>query len=67
MKKHNSDNERIKRKYFTFMKEAKRQNEASIDAIAKALKRFEDYTKFRDFKAFHFQQAVAFKRHLVVV
>ncbi|MBL1261754.1 MAG: tyrosine-type recombinase/integrase [Thiotrichaceae bacterium] len=64
MKKHNSDNERIKRKYFTFMKEAKRQNEASIDAIAKALKRFEDYNKFRDFKAFHFAQAVAFKKHL---
>jgi integrase/recombinase XerD len=64
MNKHNSDNERIKRKYFTFMKEAKRQNEASIDAIAKALNRFEVYGHFRDFKRFHFEQAVGFKKHL---
>lgn len=28
------------------------------------LNRFEVYTKFRDFKTFHFQQAIAFKRHL---
>ncbi len=62
--KHNANNERIKRKYFTFMKEAKRQNEASIDAIAKAISRFETYNKFGDFKAFHFEQAVGFKRYL---
>ncbi len=64
MKKYNSDNERIKRKYFTFMQEAKRQNESSIDAIAKALNRFEVYGHFRDFKAFHFEQAVGFKKQL---
>ncbi|MCZ6802420.1 MAG: hypothetical protein O7D86_00385 [Proteobacteria bacterium] len=63
MIKHNPDNERIKRKYLIFLKEAKRQNEASIDAVAKALSRFESYTKHRDFKAFHFEQAVAFKRY----
>jgi len=62
--KYNSDNERIKRRYFTFMKEAKRQDEASIDAIAKALNRFETYSNFRDFKTFHHQQAVNFKQHL---
>ena len=62
--KYNSDNERIKRKYFTFMKEAKRQDESSIDAIAKALNRFEVHSKFRDFKAFHYEQAVGFKKHL---
>ena len=64
MSKHNSDNERVKRKYFTFMKEAKRQNDASIDAIAKALNRFEVYIKFRNFKRFHHEQAVGFKRYL---
>jgi len=64
MMKYNPDNERIKRKYFTFMKEAKRQNESSIDAIAKALNRFEVYSKFRNFKAFHYEQAVGFKKHL---
>ena len=64
MRKHNPNNERIKRKYFHYLKEAKRQNEASLDAAAMALSRFENYTKYLDFKAFHHQQAVAFKKHL---
>ena len=64
MKKHSADNERIKRKYFAFLKEAKRHSEPTVDAAAKALNRFEVYTKHRDFKAFHFNQAVAFKKHL---
>jgi len=64
MKKYNASNERIKRKYFAFLKEAKRYSEATIDSTAKALVRFEEYTKYRDFKAFHFQQAIAFKKHL---
>ena len=64
MKKHHPDNERLKRRYFIFLKEVKRQNEASIDAAAKAISRFEHYTKWRDFKAFHFEQAVGFKAHL---
>ena len=64
MQKYNSANERIKRKYFTFLKEAKRQSEPTVDAAAKALSRFEAYNKYRDFKAFHFEQAVAFKNYL---
>jgi integrase len=64
MTRHNNNNERIKRRYFSFLKEAKRQNEATIDAVAKALNRFEVYSKFRDFKKFHFKQAISFKNHL---
>ena len=64
MATHNADNERIKRRYFVFLKEAKRQSEDSVDAVAKALARFEAATRYRDFKAFHFEQAVAFKKHL---
>jgi integrase len=64
MKKHSPANERIKRKYFAFLKEAKRHSEPTVDATAKALSRFEGYTRYRDFKAFHFEQAIAFKRHL---
>jgi integrase len=64
MKTHSPSNERIKRQYFGFLKEAKRHSESTVDAIAKALNRFETYTKFRDFKTFHSQQAIAFKRHL---
>lgn len=64
MKKNNSNNERIKRKYFAFLKEARQHSEPTIDAAAKALNRFEVYSKFRDFKTFHFDLAIAFKQHL---
>lgn len=61
---HNPANERIKRRYFAYLKEAKRYSEASVDGVAKALHRFESDTRFRDFKAFHIEQAIAFKRRL---
>lgn len=64
MIKHNANNERIKRQYFAFLKEAKRHGEDTVDASAMALARFESYTKYRDFKTFHFEQAIAFKKHL---
>jgi integrase len=61
---HNANNERIKRRYFSYLKEAKRHSEATVDAVASALARFEHDTKHRDFKAFHYEQAVAFKKHM---
>ena len=64
MIKYNPENERIKRKYLIFLKEAKRQDESSLDAVAMALSRFERYNNWRNFKAFHFEQAVGFKKHL---
>lgn len=64
MTKHNPKNERIKRKYFAYLKEAKRQSEPTVDAVAKALSRFEENTRYRDFEGFHYEQAIAFKRHL---
>src|SRR5271157_277950 len=64
MRKYNPENERIKRKYFAYLKEAKRHSEPTVDAAAKALSRFEECNRHRDFKAFHFEQAIAFKRHL---
>jgi integrase len=55
---------RIKRHYFAYLKNARGQSESTVDAVAKALARFEEYNHMRDFKAFHFQQAVGFKNHL---
>jgi integrase len=46
------------------LKEAKRHSEPTVDAAAKALNRFEVYTKYRDFKTFRTEQAIAFKKHL---
>src|SRR5271157_7345 len=64
MTKHNPENERIKRKYFAYLKEAKQHSEPTVDAAAKALSRFEECNRYKDFKAFHLEQAIAFKRHL---
>jgi site-specific recombinase XerD len=64
MTKHNPENERIKRQYFAYLKEAKRHSEPTVDAAAKALHRFEEYTRFQNFKVFHTQKAIAFKNYL---
>ena len=64
MTTHNANNERIKRKYVAYLKDAMGHSEATVDAVAKALTRFEENSKFRDFKRFHFELAVTFKRHL---
>jgi integrase len=64
MLKHNAANERIKREYFAYLKQAKGRDEASIGGVAKALARFEESTRWRDFKRFHREQAVAFKAGL---
>lgn len=64
MPKHNAANERIKREYLQFLRHARRHSEASLDAVAKALARFEAATGWKDFGKFHRQQALAFKRKL---
>lgn len=67
MSTHNAANERIKRQYFTYLKEATRLSEPSVDAAAKAIARFESHTEYSDFKSFHPDQAVAFKKCLAEV
>ena len=66
MAKHNVANTRIKREYFQYLREAMRRDETSIDAVAKALARFDDANGHKDFRKFHREQAVAFKRKLDV-
>lgn len=64
MKTHHSENERIKRRYLDRMKEVRGYSEASLDGVAKALSRFETYTRHRDFKTFRPEQAKGFKAKL---
>jgi integrase/recombinase XerD len=64
MTKRNGPNERVKRRYLHHLKETKGRDEASLDAVAKAIDRFEEHSKNRDFKKFHVEQARAFKAHL---
>ena len=63
-KKHNARNERIKRRYFEFLKHAKRQSELSIDKAAAAIERFDAWNRRKDFRQFHVEQAMAFKVNL---
>ena len=64
MTSYNATNERMKRQYFAYLAEAQGHSEQSIDGVAKAISRFETYTRYKDFKAFHIEQAKAFKRDL---
>ena len=64
MRKHHPENERIKRRYFIYLREAKRLSEHSVDQAAAAIAAFESATAFRDFKKFHIEQARKFKRTL---
>jgi integrase len=64
MSKHNAANERIKRDYVRYLAEAKGRDGSTIDGVLKSLARFEESTRRRDFKSFHREQAVAFKRQL---
>ncbi len=64
MQTYSADNERIKHLYFAYLKDAKGYSEATVDQVAMALARFEADTRFRDFKSFRSEQAIAFKRRL---
>jgi site-specific recombinase XerD len=57
-------NERIKRAYIDFLRQAMGRSEGSLEAVAAALHRFGSYTGFRDFREFHIGQAKGFKAHL---
>lgn len=64
MRKYNAENERIKRRYMQYLREAKGQDDKSIDKVRAALVKFEDSTKYKPFKAFHVDQARQFKTAL---
>lgn len=64
MRTHCPANERIKREYLIYLKEAQRYSEPTIDTVATAIARFEQFNRYKDFKRFHIQQAIAFKKKL---
>lgn len=63
-RKYCEENERIKRKYLTYLKQAKGQDEKSLDKVAAALFKFEQSTNYKPFKRFHIEQAGKFKTYL---
>src|SRR5215211_1554630 len=64
MRKHNPENERIKREYVLWLKNAQGRSEATLDIAAAAISRFEAHAGHRPFKAFRREQAISFKEHL---
>lgn len=64
MRKHHPKNERIKRAYLSYLEEAKRMSQASANDAAAAIHLFEVSTGWKDFAAFHIEQAKRFKRWL---
>lgn len=64
MRKVNEENERIKRKYFHFIREADGKDEKTVEKVASAILRFEEAINFKSFKRFNTEQAVSFKRRL---
>lgn len=64
MKKHHPKNERIKRHYFDYLKEARRMNVSSVDMAAAAIASFEHWSNYCDFAKFHLEKAKGYKAHL---
>ncbi len=62
--KTNAANERIKRDYLRYLRDARGRNGATLDRAAKSLARFELATGAKDFRRFHREQAMAFKRKM---
>jgi site-specific recombinase XerD len=65
MKTYDFRNERIKRRYVQYLKEVRGHGSGAVDQFAKAIDRFEGYTRHTDFAKFHIEQVKGFKRHLL--
>ena len=64
MRKHHPENERTKRRYFEFLKHAKRLSEASVDQAAAAIADFESATRQRDIRQLSIEWAQKYNRQL---
>lgn len=63
-RKCNEDNERIKRQYLHYLRQAKGRDDTTVTKAADAILRFERCTNYKTFKLFHIEQAVTFKGRL---
>lgn len=64
MTKFNARNERIKRQYFSYLKDATGKSDATIDGVRASLLLYEEHIGFREFGALHSEQIIAFKKKL---
>lgn len=64
MAKRSNMNLRIKRKYLTWLREARGLSAASVDRAAASIDTYIGWLKGKDLKQFHSEKALAFKRYL---
>lgn len=64
MQKSNFENEKVKHKYYDFLKESQGYSELTINAIKKAIYRYEEFSGYEDFSKFNQKKAVEFKKWL---
>lgn len=64
MAKFNAENERIKREYLEWEKEANGKSDSTITNIQNYLYLYEEHTKFKNFKQFNKKDAMSFKKQL---
>ena len=62
MNNFNPENERIKRKYFEYSKEAHQKSSATVDNIRKSIIKYEAATGHKSFKTFSKDKAIIFKK-----
>ena len=60
----NPENERAKREYLRYLREARGRSDKTLDKVSADLDRFETFTNRKDFKCFRIEQAEEFKRVL---
>lgn len=64
MTKYNAKNERIKRQYFSYLKDATGKSDTTLDGVRASLLLYEKHTGFKDFGVLHREQIIAFKKKL---
>ena len=61
----NLKNDRVKREYLIYLKDARQRSPKTVEQVRHAIDRLETYTGFRDFATFNKDQALGFKRALL--
>jgi integrase len=61
----NPKNDRAKREYLIYLKDARQRSHATVEQVRHAIDRLELYTGFKDFGTFNKDQALGFKRALL--
>ena len=64
MLKSNLENEKIKRKYYDYLKESQGYSDSTIKAVKKSIYRYEEFADFENFSKFNKNKGIAFKNWL---